>query len=85
MEALTWAQIERQTHGKYGKSSSHYVPISKLDIEMRKRLKDLSLDDIDEIFSLRLDGLYRIYGVRKFNVLQIIFFDKEHEGYQFAD
>ena len=80
-EDATWQAIESATHGKKGKSNSHHVRVEKLSSDAQKRLKEMKLDDIDEIYSLRLEGKLRIYGIRKYNYLKILWVDTEHEIY----
>lgn len=80
-EDSTWQSIENATHGKKGKSNSHHVAIGNLCSEAQKRLKEMKLDDIDEIYSLRLEGKLRIYGIRKYNYLKILWIDPYHEIY----
>lgn len=80
-EDSTWQEIESATHGNKGKSNSHHVPIKNLCSEAQKRLREIKLDDIDEIYSLRLEGKLRIYGIRKYNYLKILWIDPNHEIY----
>lgn len=83
LESNTWDEIRLQTHrGKGGmKSNNHLVQVGKLCEKARKRLVDLKLDDNDELYSLRLEGKIRIYGIRKENYLDIIWVDLNHEVY----
>jgi hypothetical protein len=78
-ENNNWEEIERQTHGRENKSKHHSVTIDKIIREAQNRLNELNLNDIDELFSLRLDGKFRIWGIRKFGYLQILWLDPEHE------
>ncbi|WP_059026745.1 hypothetical protein [Gabonibacter massiliensis] len=80
-ENSTWQAIERATHGRQGKSNSHHVSVGNLCPDAQKRLKEMKLDDIDEIYSLRLGGELRIYGIRKYNYLKILWVDPNHEIY----
>lgn len=78
-ENKTWNEIERETYGSKNKTKHHSIKISNIIPEAQKRLRELRLDDLEELFSLRLDGKTRIWGVRKFHFLQILWFDFEHE------
>lgn len=78
-ENMTWREIKQQTHGEKGKSSNHFVDISDLCKEARDRLMELQLTE--NIFSLRLDGKTRIYGVLQSRVLEILWYDPNHEIY----
>jgi len=55
-ETMTWDEIKRGT-------KSHYVSVGKLDPDARKRLEVLELDDTEFLFSLRLQGKPRLWGL----------------------
>ena len=78
-EKLTWGEIENQTYGKEGKSKNHPIEKSKLIKEAQDRLKELNQDDVDELYSLRLEGQLRVFGIREFNCLKILWIDINHE------
>ncbi|HWJ26775.1 MAG TPA: hypothetical protein VNS32_09540 [Flavisolibacter sp.] len=78
-ESNNWNVIEKEPYGKYGKTKHHSVAISALIPEAQKRLIELKLDDIEELFSIRLTGKIRIWGIRKLSYLQVLWFDFEHE------
>lgn len=69
-EGMNWNEIER--------SGSHNVSRDKLTKEAQERLKVLKQDDIDELFSLRLAGKERIWGIRERSVLRLLWWDPEH-------
>lgn len=83
LESNTWDEIRLQSHKSKGKmkSNNHPVQIGDLCEKARNRLIDLKLDDNDELYSLRLEGTIRIYGIRKENYLDIIWVDLNHEVY----
>lgn len=78
-ESMTWAEIEQASGGRKRGNNSHFVARNKLSKEAQKRLKELKMDDIDELYSLRLAGKPRIIGKRVGNTLQIMWFDFNHE------
>jgi hypothetical protein len=77
-ETMTWAEIFQETHGRQGKSKNHHVNVSDLIKTARDRLTHLKLDDLDELFSLRLQGKHRIWGVKDGRVLRIVWVDEDH-------
>ena len=79
-EFMEWGRIERAQHGKRGKSKNHFVNVADLSKEARDRLNALGIYE-DQLYSLRLDGVSRIYGIREINVLEIIWIDLLHEIY----
>jgi len=71
-EGMTWTQIEQGT-------GSHFVSCGRLVRNATKRLQELRYDDIDQLFSLRIKGKPRIWGIRAGSVLRILWWDPEHE------
>jgi hypothetical protein len=74
-ESMTWLEIERGT-------GSHFVEDhSKLCKQARDRLVEIEQDDTETLFSLRLAGRRRIWGIRDRGVLRFLWWDPEHEVY----
>ncbi len=69
-ESMTWAEIKC--------SGSHNVKKNDLISEAKKRLDQLRLDDLDEVFSLRLTGTKRIFGMLNKGILGILWYDPNH-------
>lgn len=72
-EKMTWAVIEA--------AGSHFVEVSKIINDARKRLSKIKLEDTDSFFSLRMNGKRRIWGIRKRHILYILWWDPNHEVY----
>lgn len=70
-ESMTWTQIMQ--------SGSHPISCDRLCKEAEHRLEARSLDDNDEVFSLRLSGRNRIFGIRQNDCLQILWWDPDHK------
>ena len=71
-ETRTWADI---------KSSSfrdHSVATKKLIPKARKRLQELRLDDLDELWRLRFTGKVRIWGIRMGREFRVLWWDPQH-------
>lgn len=78
-QTMTWAEIEQQAGGRRHGTNSHELSVADdLCKEAKTRLRDLDIE-ADTVFSLRLQGTHRIYGIRDNRVLRIIWFDEEHE------
>jgi hypothetical protein len=71
LEGMTWEQIKR--HG------SHHVALSRLCKDAKDRLVDIKLDDQDEVFSVRLTGAHRLWGIRDHHILLVLWWDPRHE------
>lgn len=70
-EGVSWAEIKS--------SGSHHVEKNKLIKNAQKRLAEIYLDDHDELFSMRLTGKKRIWGIRDGNIFKLLWWDPEHE------
>lgn len=81
-ENMTWDTIEKAVHGRGGKSKNHEIPVYQLVKEAKQRLRDLDLDERESLFSLRLSGKKRVWGIRNFNVLEILWIDPDHQIYE---
>lgn len=78
-ETTSWFALERERYGHQGKTKHHFIKIHRIIEEAQQRLAELRLDDVEELFSLRLSGKFRIFAIAKMNTLQVLWFDKNHE------
>ncbi len=72
-ELRTWRDIERNP------KRDHPIEIRNLEKFARDRLIELQLDDRDEIWSIRFNGLCRLWAFRDQSLLQVIWLDPQHE------
>lgn len=72
METMTWHAITEQT-------GSHSIEVTRLSKDARDRLVDIQQDDVDQVYSLRVTGRRRIFGIRDGGVLRILWWDPEHQ------
>ncbi len=72
MESMTW-QVIRQTTG------SHPIPVSDLSKEAQVRLAEIRQDDVDELYSLRVTGRRRLWGIMEGHSLKILWWDPDHK------
>lgn len=70
-ETMTWAEID-------GPTGSHFIRCSELTKLAQDRQNQVA-SDVDELFSLRLTGPQRIWGVRDVATLRILWWDPQHE------
>ena len=70
-ETMTWNEIAGRRN--------HAISTDNLSPEAKKRLIELELDDIDEVFSLHLDGKKRLIGIRDRNIFRVLWWDPEHK------
>jgi len=70
-QKLTWQELRD--------NGSHPVLYDQLSAEAQKRLRQLQKDDLDELYSLHISGLKRIWGVKEGNLFLILWWDPKHE------
>ncbi|RKZ64279.1 MAG: hypothetical protein DRQ99_15740 [Candidatus Parabeggiatoa sp. nov. 3] len=72
-ETRTWADIKSD-------GNNHAVDIQNTpNPEVLKRLAEIHQDDIDELFSLRLSGKERLWGILDNHILKILWWDANHD------
>lgn len=71
-ESMTWSEIKKN------KKSNHSIEVSKICHDAQNRLIEIEQDDIEELFSLRIGGKKRIWGIRDGRVLKILWWDPNH-------
>lgn len=72
-ETMTWSDIL-----VVGKKRHHTVSIDRISAEAKKHLRELRQYDIDELVSLSLTGLERIWGIRQGSILRLLWWDPNH-------
>ncbi|HSX03291.1 MAG TPA: hypothetical protein VLG76_01030 [Rhabdochlamydiaceae bacterium] len=70
-QKLTWQQLYQR--------GSHLIKVRDIISNARKRLINLQKDDLDELYSLRLTGTKRIWGIKENNILWLLWWDPKHE------
>lgn len=61
------------------KKRNHGVELYKLCGDAQKRLRQLGYDDLDELYTLRLSALERVWGIRECNVFSLLWWDPKHQ------
>lgn len=70
-ESMTWNDLPSQ--------GSHPVPVAELCKEAQKRLQAIQQDDVENLFSLRLSGKQRIWGIRAGGIFKVLWWDPCHQ------
>lgn len=73
-EASTWNEILIGA-----KKQNHFIAVTDLEPEAQRRLRDLHMDDIDEVLSLRLSGEERVFGVKHDVAISLLWWDPTHK------
>lgn len=71
-ESMTWREID-------GNTGSHGVSLSSLSKEARDRLEEIRQDDAPELFSLRITGAARVWGILDEEVFRVLWWDPNHQ------
>lgn len=78
---MTWQQILRQTHDN-GKSKNHNLDYKGLSAKAKDRIKAKRLDDYTEcLYSIALNNLIRVVGIREEEKFYVLWYDPKHEVY----
>jgi len=74
-------EFERKTWNEilvFAKKQNHSVPVSGLKCPRARKWMRENMPDQEELWSLRLSGAERIWGVYSEGVFNLIFWDPEH-------
>ncbi len=77
LERMTWQEIKSSQNHK-----SHYISVEDICSEAVKELEAMGIYE-DSIFSLRLTGENRLWGILSKGVLNIIWYDEKYEIYPY--
>ena len=77
----TWGDILRLTNGRDGKTRNHPISVSEILKDAQKRLVELKIDDVDELYSIAFGTDLRIWGIMQDAILRILWIDKNHAIY----
>ena len=68
--SMTWEDVK--------KTGSHFIDLDKCSKEAEDRLGEIELE-VEQLFSLRIDGEKRIFGWRQASVFYVLWWDPEHK------
>ena len=72
-ESMFWKEIIGR--------DNHPISVAIICPEAQRRLNQLCMDDIDELFSLRLSARQRIWGIRNHSIFKLLWWDSNHSVY----
>jgi hypothetical protein len=72
-------EFEKKNWDEIIKTGSHPIPVGGLTPPARVRLTEIEQDDIDELFSLRVNGVNRVWCIRDCNIMKVLWWDLDHE------
>jgi hypothetical protein len=75
-ETMIWKQILLDAS-----KQNHPVKVSDICKEARDRLEEIGEEDQQELISLRLGGIKRVWGIMDNGVLRLLWWDPNHKIY----
>lgn len=72
-------QLETMTWGHIPTTGSHAIEVGKLCKEAQDRLLELGRAEYDTVYSIRLKGKPRLFGIKDRAVLRVLWWDPEHK------
>jgi hypothetical protein len=76
LESRTWQDI------KLNDRRDHPIKIVSLESNAQRRLEELKMDDIDELWSFRFGSTLRIWGYKLSHELRVLWLDPDHQVYK---
>jgi hypothetical protein len=74
LERRTWAEIKQE------KKQFHSIPLADIKKEARAQMEELRLDErTDTVFSIRITGKKRLFGIIEDGVFLVLWYDPDHE------
>jgi hypothetical protein len=73
-ESMTWNEILVKA-----KKYNHTVSVDTICSDAQKRLRDIRCADVDELVSLRLSAVERVWGILQEGVLIVLWWDPTHQ------
>ena len=68
---MTWGQMEQDKH--------HFISLDSLNAEAYRNFQLFAARYSDNLFSFRIDGKKRLYGLVYESVFYILWYDREHK------
>lgn len=80
IEKITWAEIKQTAGGKSKGTNHHALEIEKFSPLAKQRIQQLNFDSLlgDTLFSLRINNITRLYGLREDFYFRPIWYDPFH-------
>lgn len=73
-ETMSWAEILVDA-----KKYNHQISVDQICQAATERLRELKLDDVDQLLSLRLQATQRVWGLLERGVVTLLWWDPNHE------
>lgn len=70
-ETMSWTELAGD--------GCHPIAINRLHKNAQTRLQEINQDDIEELYSFRLSGRQRLWGIKHGRVVTLLWWDPHHE------
>lgn len=74
LEGQTWFEIDKKSNGKH-----HFIPIDNLIKSAQTRAEEIRISEYEELYSLRLTGTLRLFGILENGEYSLVWYDSGHE------
>lgn len=78
-EGIKWKDIISTSGGRKNGNNHHSIDFSDMIKEAQDRAEEIRIAEYGQLFSLRLAGKVRLFGILQDGVFSIVWFDHEHE------
>ena len=73
------AGLETMEEAKQAQKGCHFIALDRLSKPAQDRLTEMALDDLDELYSIRLSGRGRVFCVHRPSYMRVLWFDPDHQ------
>ena len=73
------SNLETMSEADQQLGGCHFISVEKLSKEAGARLTEIRLDDLDELYSIRLEARGRVFCVHRRQYMRVLWFDPDHE------
>ena len=80
-EGMTWQEIDSASGGKKKGTNNHFIPFEDMIKDAQKRAENLNLLQHESLYSLRIKGAIRLFGVLNNGIYHIVWYDSDHAIY----
>lgn len=79
-EGMTWQEIDSSSGGRAKGTNNHFIKFDQMIKDAQTRAIELNLFELcDSLYSLRLSGKQRLFGILYDGIFHIVWYDCEHE------
>lgn len=73
------ANFETMTENEITQGGSHSIELHRLSKAARDRLQEISHDDLDSLYSLRIKGAERVFCIHHGGTMRVLWYDPDHQ------